>query len=483
VLCNEKYLGVMGKKIFFKTPQLGNYKLSPHVALRGWFGEPFTYINYKNGLVYRLSKPEFELIKKFETAARPGKNQFVNSLLKDKVIEPCGKFESVRNWQKYRFCSNNCFTTIYWSITGKCNYNCKHCFMATDNQKLKTEFTFKECVKFLDSCEKCGIFNAVITGGEPFVHPDFLRILHECQKRCIMVKEILTNGSLITEEILDEIRKIGINPLFKVSFDGIGTHDWIRNQNGAEKVAIDAIKLLKRKNFRVCVQLSLHKSNLESLYPTAKLLDKIGIERFRIIRTCESPRWEKFAENQSLSVSEYYDAGLKFAKKYVENKHLMTSEIWKFLTIYPKFKKYKCIPILNNGSHYKSLPICSEMRFCINVLSSGEVVPCNRLAGYFNKFGMKFGNVKTDNLEQLLLDSKYFDFVRKTVQNYFDMNPKCAVCKFKSQCYVGCRAGAMVFNHSLNGPDGSKCIYFENDYPNKTKSVFSKVDEDYSCVV
>ena len=31
-----------------------------------------------------------------------------------------------------------------WMITGKCNYNCLHCFNASDNSPLVSEFTLSE---------------------------------------------------------------------------------------------------------------------------------------------------------------------------------------------------------------------------------------------------------------------------------------------------------------------------------------------------
>ena len=50
------------------------------------------------------------------------------------LIHPASEGEELDGWQKVRFCDNR-------SITGKCNYNCRHCFMAKDNAALMSEFT------------------------------------------------------------------------------------------------------------------------------------------------------------------------------------------------------------------------------------------------------------------------------------------------------------------------------------------------------
>ena len=44
-----------------------------------------------------------------------------------------------------------------WMITGKCNYNCLHCFNASDNSPLMSEFTLEDAEKLLDEAQACGI--------------------------------------------------------------------------------------------------------------------------------------------------------------------------------------------------------------------------------------------------------------------------------------------------------------------------------------
>ena len=50
-------------------------------------------------------------------------------------------------------------------------------------------------------------------------------ILREIHKRGMFVEELNTNGYYITREILEEMKKIGCDPLIKISFDGIGCHN------------------------------------------------------------------------------------------------------------------------------------------------------------------------------------------------------------------------------------------------------------------
>lgn len=61
------------------------------------------------------------------------------------------------------------------------------------------------------------------------------------------LEDLNTNGSFLDQTALEQFRKIGCNPLIKISFDGIGYHDWLRNRNGAEADALRAIRDLMRR--------------------------------------------------------------------------------------------------------------------------------------------------------------------------------------------------------------------------------------------
>ena len=66
------------------------------------------------------------------------------------------------------------FHSLNWAVTGRCNYRCRHCFMAADNGPMLGEFTWEECLALLDECERCGVQTLTLTGGEPMLHPRFM---------------------------------------------------------------------------------------------------------------------------------------------------------------------------------------------------------------------------------------------------------------------------------------------------------------------
>ncbi len=125
------------------------------------------------------------------------------------LIRPAKDGETLTDWQKVRFCDNRYMPGVNWSITGKCNYNCRHCFMAKDNAANLTEFSWEEMIAALDEFDKCGIQTIELTGGEPTLHPRFMDLVREIARRGMDIDVILTNGALLTREMLREIKSLG----------------------------------------------------------------------------------------------------------------------------------------------------------------------------------------------------------------------------------------------------------------------------------
>lgn len=115
------------------------------------------------------------------------------------------------------------FSSVIFSITGKCNYNCLHCSVNAPEAPLG-EFSFERIEELLDEMKDCGLKNIVLIGGEPLVRRDFMQIVDAILQRGMFVVQIFTNESLVNEALLDELDKRKISPTFMISFDGVGYH-------------------------------------------------------------------------------------------------------------------------------------------------------------------------------------------------------------------------------------------------------------------
>lgn len=444
------------------------YILNPNIALRSWWYVPYAYYMKGDFKAKKLQKEEFEFLSLCDGETELPEDKLSKRLKEKGFIREANRCSKLSDWQRAKFCNNRYFPLANWMITGKCNYNCLHCFNAADNARLQSEFTLEEAEKLLDEAEKCGIIGFTVTGGEPMMHPYFMDIIRSIYKRNMYVQELNTNGYFLTQEILDELKEIGCYPLMKISFDGVGHHDWLRNRKGAEKDALRAIKLCKDNGFAVMAQTNVHRLNLDSMLPTAKLLDSMGVDKIRIIRTTEAPRWVQNSGDSCLGIEEYFDEMTEFCRKYAKTDCKMDVDIWQFIHLHPRIKRYMPSSLqYNEGEYRDTLPVCKGNRGMIAIAANGNVFPCHQMSGYYEQHGELLGNVKKDGLQSILQESKYLCEVTATVKYLREKNPVCDKCKWFKYCAGGCRAIGLALTGNKMGVDKFKCIFFENRYLEK----------------
>jgi radical SAM protein with 4Fe4S-binding SPASM domain len=331
------------------------------------------------------------------------------------------------------------------------------------------EFTFEEAERLLDDAMSCGINAFTITGGEPMCHKDFLPIIEGIYRRGMYVEELNTNGHYITQEILDRMKEIGCDPLIKISFDGIGHHDWLRNRKGAEEDALRAIALCIENGFRVKAQTNVHRRNVDSMLTTARVLDRMGVKEMRIIRTSEAPRWLENAMGATLDIDEYFDRMLEFCRMYAAEEHNMIVDIWQLITLFPKSRSYSLRPVAYCEGEFKpSRPVCGGNRSMVAVAANGNVFPCLQMSGYYESKNDILGNVKESGLRPLLQMGRYLAEVCTTVGELAAKNEVCNACPYFKYCAGGCRASALLLMSDKMGVDLSKCLFFKKGYYQKT---------------
>ena len=362
-------------------------------------------------------------------------------------------------------------------ITGKCNYNCLHCFNAADNAPIMTEWTFEEICDLLGQAQKCGIHAFTLTGGEPMLHRNFFDIIKEIYKLGMEVEELNTNGYYINQEILDKMKSVGCRPLIKISFDGIWFHDWLRDRKGAEKRTLDAIELCTKNGFNIMAQTQVNRKNINAVMPTAKILNDMGVERMRLIRTTEVPRWAENALDACLTFEEYFGNMLAFAKDYIKSGMKMDIDIWQMLRIYPKSRSFRITPVAcADGEYRDNIPGCRGNRGMIAVTSSGEVVPCMQMSGFLAENNISFGNLHESHLIDIINSGSYLENICMTVGGIHENNIKCGKCPYFIYCTGGCRALGLLFSGKkldFCGEDITKCYFFENGWYEKVTEILS----------
>lgn len=92
-----------------------------------------------------------------------------------------------------------------FELTARCNFGCKMCYVH-QNCTPENELSAKEWIALAREAKDKGMVFLLLTGGEPLIRKDFPEIYLAIRNMGIMVS-INTNGSLITDEILEMFRK------------------------------------------------------------------------------------------------------------------------------------------------------------------------------------------------------------------------------------------------------------------------------------
>jgi MoaA/NifB/PqqE/SkfB family radical SAM enzyme len=101
---------------------------------------------------------------------------------------------------------------LYMSIINSCNLRCTGCWI--DVAAPQNIISFEEMDKLITNAKKHGNVFFGILGGEPFMHPDLIRIL-EAHPDCYF--QIFTNGHFIDDKMASELRRVGnATPLISV---------------------------------------------------------------------------------------------------------------------------------------------------------------------------------------------------------------------------------------------------------------------------
>lgn len=238
------------------------YTLAPHVALRSWERVPHAYIERFHARPRAISAAEFDVALACDGKTLLTPSDGLRCLIDRGLVVPCAPgFAELAPWQRYRHCPNRVMPWLGLEITARCNYNCIHCFNATGNGRLYSQMTLAQVEGLLDEARDMGVNAVLLTGGEPLLHPQFLDVVAAVYERGMFVFEINTNGRLLNAELLDRIASFGFKPEMKISFDGLGFHDWMRGCSGAEDDALRAIRLCVSKGFPVRVQMNINRKN------------------------------------------------------------------------------------------------------------------------------------------------------------------------------------------------------------------------------
>ena len=401
----------------------------------------------------------------------------IKELVKIGVIEESEtRLEPLRDYQKYHVFKNKYMKSIHWSITGRCNFKCRHCLMSASNGR-HDELSLDKCFNIIDQISECGIKRVDITGGEPLVRRDFEELVRYLSEKNIKINLIFTNASLLNGEVLDMLERYRQKPAFQLSFDGLGHHDWLRGVKGAEREADEAFKLLKERNYTVLAAMCIHKGNKDSLRDTINYLSDNGVKALKVNAPQELGVWKQYSDEFALSHDEQVDIYTEYIPHYFEDGAPLDLMLGALFWGQKGTGRYS-IPFEKHpeGMDCARMTVCGHARSQLYLSPEGRMLPCMSLSS-FDAVQREYPLVTETGLQKGLSDSAYLRLIDTRLEDLFRQNPQCGACAFRTRCGAGCRACALDLTGSsdLMACDPAACLYFKGGYAEKLRAVLADV--------
>lgn len=173
-----------------------------------------------------------------------------------------GRFSKLRRNIINNLSSWEVANTPIWNltveVTYKCNAKCGFCQRWKDGKSMDKKM-LEDILKQADGLS----VNVVITGGEPLVYPNLIKIIKKYRRSSYDI-HICTNGIKISE-MATEISEVADHVMVSLDSNVPEIHDSIRGVNGVFERAVEGIKKLKSLGVSVHTQSVITDKNIDHI--------------------------------------------------------------------------------------------------------------------------------------------------------------------------------------------------------------------------
>lgn len=353
---------------------------------------------------------------------------------------------------------NNNIPIFSFTPIHRCNFSCTYCFARSgdnykDEQKILSKDVIKNMLSFIrkNFQNKNKIRLEFVGGGEPLLHFDALKqIINEIrnEKDYQFSINLITNGSLLNDEIIDWIDKNNIN--LGISIDGDQElHDKqrrLKNNNGSyEEIISNYLKIKNNDSIKFKTRdiwiVSVLTTNCKSIYDILKHHKSIGVNSLEI-------RIPRGSEDNEILLNEknlMYFKNLYF--KFTQ--HLMNdisnNRYENILAISNNYDTFgKLIKRLINIE--KVIYRCGAGKWKFACAANGDIYPCDSFLDYKN---FVLSDVNTSGINKSIQNK----FIDSNVQT----SSPCDVCSFRYLCGGDCYYNIYLHTNDLLNCNTSFC--------------------------
>jgi heme b synthase len=361
---------------------------------------------------------------------------------------------------------------LFWETTKACNLQCLHCRAVPQKGLGPSDLSTAEAKAMMDAIAEIARPVFILSGGEPLYRPDIFE-LARYGKSLGFRMALATNGTLVGDELADEIKDAGISRV-SISLDGAwpSTHDRFRGVPGAWWDAVRGIRMLRRRGVSVQINSTIARHNVRELDDMLDLALQLECDALHIFMLVPVGCGLELAESAMLPATEYervlhwfYD---KSKEVSIDLKATCAPHYFRVRAqriVEERARGNRSTPFVAHGTRLHAAadpgsgqPLSSMTRGCLAgtavcfVSERGDVFPCGYLP-------VTAGNVRQQRFADIWSGAEVFQRLRDPE----GLEGKCGACRFHAIC-AGCRARAYAATGSYLAEE-PYCVHQPGDIP------------------
>ena len=173
------------------------------------------------------------------------------------------------------------------SLTTKCNQKCVNCydFPAQDN------LPYEKNIRVLENLKLLGITKIIWSGGECLMVDKILNLLNH-SKKLGMDNRLVTNGRLLTQEVINELCNLvsrinisvdSLDPRINLALGKYLPHEKLGDY---EKMILDKLSMAKKSNLEVGAYTTVFKQNIDKIQEVGNMVNNLKVDEWHLQPFC-----------------------------------------------------------------------------------------------------------------------------------------------------------------------------------------------------
>jgi AdoMet-dependent heme synthase len=194
---------------------------------------------------------------------------------------------------------------IFWEVTKGCNLRCIHCRATATELMSPQDLPTAKALDIIKQIADFGNPILVLSGGEPLYRRDIFQLAEYGNGLGLRVA-LATNGTLVTKDVADKIKRSGIKRV-SISLDGsdAATHDSFRGIPGSFDAAVYGMRNLQEVGVSVQINTTIARHNAHQLPAVLDLARRLGADALHTFLLVPVGCGVDIAEEQMVAPDEY----------------------------------------------------------------------------------------------------------------------------------------------------------------------------------